>query len=81
VILNPVRAGLVADAREYPHIGASGYDITTLLSRARSGRRVGNERHSWRAGLKSRPYVRVFATRECREVRFLKRPSNGNPVR
>ena len=31
VILNPVRAGLVTDAREYPHIGASRYDIDTLL--------------------------------------------------
>ena len=31
VILNPVRASLVADAREYPHSGASGYDINTLL--------------------------------------------------
>jgi putative transposase len=31
VILNPVRAGLVADARDYPYSGASGYDINTLL--------------------------------------------------
>jgi putative transposase len=31
ILLNPVRAGLVSDPREYPFLGASHYDVTTLL--------------------------------------------------
>ncbi len=32
ILENPVRAGLVDDAREYPLIGATRYDITELLA-------------------------------------------------
>ena len=31
ILLNPVRAGLVRDAREYPLFGSSKYDVETLL--------------------------------------------------
>ena len=31
ILMNPVRAGLVADPREYPYLGAEKYDVQTLL--------------------------------------------------
>jgi REP element-mobilizing transposase RayT len=34
ILMNPVRAGLVVDARDYPFMGASKYDTTTLVESA-----------------------------------------------
>ena len=31
ILINPVRAGLVSDPREYPFLGASNYDVNMLL--------------------------------------------------
>ena len=31
ILMNPVRAGIVADARDYPYLGAENYDVPTLL--------------------------------------------------
>ena len=31
ILLNPVRAGLVTDPRDYPYLGAAKYDVATLL--------------------------------------------------
>jgi hypothetical protein len=32
--MNPVRAGIVTDPREYPYIGADKYDVQMLLESA-----------------------------------------------
>ncbi len=31
ILLNPVRAGLASDPRDYPYLGAMKYDVQTLL--------------------------------------------------